>query len=239
MRKTIEKYLWKLLRKADPAYHSAKVSWSQQGEDMIIDFIFTWQLECPMPSYLEIGANHPSNLNNSYFFYKKGCRGVNIEPDSSLFKLLKKSRPLDINLCIGIGAEDMEMDFYKMSMPTLNTFSKVTAETYTADRQFGYPTITAIEKVRILPVNEILNKYFNAAENYFISIDIEGWDFEVLSAIDFSTYRPAVICIETNKLIGKDVEKYINLLDTAGYLLYADTSINSIFLDKKRISNSL
>lgn len=234
MKTILEKYLWKVLRKADPAYHPAKTSWSQQGEDLIIDFIFTWQLGCHQPSYLEIGANHPFHLNNSYFFYKKGCRGVNVEPDTELVKLLNEKRPEDINLQMGIGKTEAEQDFYVMSQSTLNTFDKPTAEEYTRDPQFGFPTIVGVKKIRVQPVNVLLEKYFSNTKNYFLSIDVEGWDFEILSSIDFDRFRPTVICVETNRFAGKDVSSYVRLLKDANYLLYADTGINSIFLDQLR-----
>lgn len=235
MRNTIEKYLWKLLRKADPAYHRSKTSWSQQGEDLIIDFIFSSQLGCALPSYLDIGANHPSSLNNSYLFYKRGCRGVNIEPDPNLIQVLKKKRPGDINLNVGISQENKELDFYMMSSSTLNTFSKITAEQYSVNKQLGCPTIVAVKKIKTVPINDILEKHFKSSADYFISIDVEGLDFEVLSTIDFKKYRPAVICIETNTFIGNNIDKYMALLGDAGYMLYADTSINSIFLNKERV----
>jgi glycosyltransferase involved in cell wall biosynthesis len=65
-----KKYSWK-----------PKISYSQCGEDIIIDFLLTW-LKIKNPTYLDIGANDPVKLSNTYYFYKKGSRGVLIEPDS-------------------------------------------------------------------------------------------------------------------------------------------------------------
>jgi len=63
-------------------------------------------------------------------FYKKGCTGVNIEPDISLFRILKKERSKDTNINKGIGLTDKTelAHFYIMSSSTLNTFSKEEAE---------------------------------------------------------------------------------------------------------------
>lgn len=236
MRKKIDKFLWKLLRKADPAYHSSKTSWAQQGEDLIIDFIFTWQLGCAFPSYLDIGANHPSILSNSYYFYKKGCRGVNIEPDPNLIEHIRSCRPADINLNIGIGKVESELDFYRMSQSTLNTFSKETADDYKTNKQFGYPEIIGVDKVKVLPINDILEKYFKATTDYFISIDVEGLDLEIVKSIDYEKYRPKIICVETlvytrDGLLDKQHE-IIDFILSKGYSCYADTSVNSIFVRK-------
>lgn len=237
MKDFVEKYLWKFLRKTDTAYHRAKSSWAQQGEDLIIDFIFKWHLNCQKPSYLDIGANHPFGLSNTYLFYKKGCTGVNIEPDPALIEQFQKLRPRDINLNIGVGVENAELDFYLMSASTLNTFSKETANEYTKSKLLGYPTIVEVKKLPVIPVNDVLKKYFSQNQPYFISIDVEGWDYEILSSIDFNLYKPKLICIETNQGIQNDLDKYAGLLASAGYFQYAENSINSIFIKEEIIQS--
>ena len=238
--KFLEKFIWKLLRKADPGYHTSRTSFAQQGEDLVIDFIFTWMLNCPNPSYLDIGANHPSHLNNTYFFYKKGCTGVNIEPDPDLIASIKTKRKKDINLSVGIGKEKALLDFYVMETPTLNTFSKEAAEGYPKDERFGKPKIKAIKKVALLPVNDILEKYFANNINYFISIDVEGLDYEILSSINFEKFRPAVICIETDSFLKSlMLNKCTNFLKAVYYSSYGENSINTIFIDNLRFAHPL
>lgn len=237
MKNFLEKYLWKVLRKADTSYHLAKTSWAQQGEDLLIDFIFKSYLNCGNPSYLDIGANHPFALSNTYLFYKKGCRGVNIEPDPALIEEFKRLRPRDININVGVGKEGAMLDFYVMSTPTLNTFSKEVAEKNKRSRHFGYPCIVEVKKIKVVPVNELLKKHFSHNHPYFISIDVEGWDYEILASIDFTLYKPDVICIETNKAIEENIDEHGRLLAKAGYLQYAETSINSIFVKAGIIDN--
>ena len=233
----LEKYLWKILRKSDSSYHSLKTSFSQQGEDLIIDFIFTWMLDCTKPSYLDIGANHPSYLNNTYLFYKKGCTGINIEPDPTLFNFIKKKRKKDVNIQIGVAEKKNILDFYIMETSTLNTFSKEVAIEYSQSERFGKPQIKEVRKINVLPINDILEKYFILNNNYFISIDVEGLDFEILSSINFKKYRPAVICIETDSLIqGINLNRYNTLMEKYDYIKYADNSINSIYIDKLRLN---
>jgi FkbM family methyltransferase len=227
----IEKYLWKFLRKAEPAYHPSKTSWAQQGEDLLIDFVFTQYLNCKTPSYLDFGANHPYHLSNTYFFYKKGARGVNVEPDPSLLIQLEEKRPFDININAGVGKEKGSFDFFLMSNPTLNTFSKEMAEEYTQRSQFGYPSIRETRKIEVLTANEILEKHFLEDKLYFISIDVEGLDYIILQSIDYTRYRPPLICVETN---GKDEELYNSFMKSKGYLLYANNQINSIFLTEEK-----
>ncbi|HOZ86519.1 MAG TPA: FkbM family methyltransferase [Bacteroidia bacterium] len=215
-----------------------KISYSQCGEDLIIDFIFV-TLKIDKPSYLDIGAHHPWYLSNSAFFYLKQCKGVTVEPDPSLFEVIKKERPADISLNVGVGLESGESaDFYIMNIPTLNTFSKTEAERYAA-----YPgkEIKKVVKLPLLTVNEIIQKQFQGKTPNFVSIDVEGMDLEIVSSFDFNKYRPEVFCIETLTYTENNSERKITeIIDymlKQGYFLYADTYINSVFVDEKAWKN--
>src|SRR5687767_12978486 len=100
-----------------------KKSYSQSGEDMIVNFIFE-QLGINLPTYLDIGAFHPYIISNTAFFYDKGCTGINIEPSPVNFKLFTKARKRDINLNIGISEKEQTIKYYNFEEPALNTFSE-------------------------------------------------------------------------------------------------------------------
>ena len=74
-------------------------SYSQEGEDMVLYRIFEKQKS---GFYVDIGAYHPKRFSNTYFFYKRGWRGINIEPNPEAIKLFKKYRVGDINLEMGV-----------------------------------------------------------------------------------------------------------------------------------------
>ncbi|MES2592731.1 MAG: FkbM family methyltransferase [Bacteroidota bacterium] len=217
----------------DTTHEKPKLSYSQCGEDLIIDFIFE-QFKLPKISYLDIGAHHPTYINNTALFYKKGSVGVCIEPDPFLFKRIKKVRDRDVCLNVGIGVgKEREADFYIMSIPTLNTFSKEEAERYAS---YGDKRIARVIKMPIVPVNEIIQKHFNSSPD-FISLDVEGLDFSILQSFDFERYRPKVWCIETltyseNKTEEK-IKETIDFMLSKNYFVYADTFINTIFVDNE------
>src|SRR4051812_7168126 len=98
-----------------------RVSYSQCGEDLILEHILGEYLRIPQPSYLDLGAHHPTYLSNTYRFYRKGGSGVCVEPDPVLFAPLRAARPRDVCLNAGVGASDAGgADFYVMSSRTLN-----------------------------------------------------------------------------------------------------------------------
>lgn len=224
----------------DNAYFSQRVSYSQSGEDLIVSFLLRSVLKVETPTYFDIGAHHPYAFNNTYLFYTQGSTGINIEPDPSLFKYIAKKRPRDININAGIGFDPLEetANFYIMSSRELNTFSRVEAERVC---KMGAACILEIAKIKLINVNNILSKYFSETSLDFLSIDVEGWDFEILSNIQLSTYRPKVICVETiiYDVSGRIVKRHetIDFLLKNNYLIYADTSINTIFVRDDLILN--
>ena len=213
-----------------------KKSYSQCGEDLIVKFIFD-TISIAKPSYIDIGAHDPFLISNTALFNELGSRGINIDPDSNLFEKIKTVRSKDINLNIGVGPEKSKMDLYIMSEKALNTFSKQEAENCIKE---GLEIIDT-KSVDILTVDEIINKYNNGVFPDFLSLDAEGFDFDILKSINFNQYYPKVICVETISFSksGKGVknQEIVEFLCSKGYLIYADTYINTIFVNKQTWSN--
>ena len=173
------------------ALHDPRVpaawSYSQQGEDLIVESICGF-LKIEKPTFLDIGAADPTGHNNTYLFYSKGCRGVLVEPNPALWRRLREVRPQDTLLNIGIGVTDQtEADYFVMSVPGLNTFSKAQVE-----RVISSPgRMTRIEKVLKMPlvnINKIIGEHFRGAPD-FLSVDTEGLDFDILKSVDFDRFR--------------------------------------------------
>ncbi|HOV13574.1 MAG TPA: FkbM family methyltransferase [Spirochaetota bacterium] len=210
-----------------------KISYSQSGEDIIIDFVFYNILRIDKPSYIDIGAHHPYYLSNTALFYKNGCKGINIEPNPDLIKLFYRYRKKDINLNIGISDKNQVLDFYIIDPPTMSGFSKEESLKVTENHNFK---IKEIKKIETFNIKEILDKYNNSKFPDFLNLDAEGLEEIILSSIDFKTNYPKIICLETIEYSengrGKKNDKIINFLENNGYIVYADTNINTIFVNK-------
>lgn len=214
-----------------------KRSYSQSGEDLIVKYIFD-VLGIKKPSYLDIGAHHPYNLSNTALFYEGGSRGINIEPDPILIKSFIQHRKDDVNLNIGISDKKSVLDFYIINNPVLNTFSKEEAENYFKE---GNYRIVDTKKVEVSTVKSVLDEHRNGLFPEFLSIDAEGVDEIVLKSLDLMNNFPVVICVETisfsNKGKGRKNHELIEFIKSKGYLLYADTYINSIFVREENWNN--
>jgi FkbM family methyltransferase len=227
----LKRFLKKCAKGIDIIFLKAKASYSQMGEDVIIDYLFN-SIKIANPTYLEIGTNQPKIGNNTYGLYKKGCKGVCIEPDISMIKLIQQQRPNDTVLNIGIViSEKANADFYLFPcvINGWSTFSKEEADIRKKDSGVDYHIVS----VPLKNINTIMKEYFNPHPN-FISLDVEGLDLEILQSIDFAQFKPEVICVETITFgYLNNTEKKITAINdymySKGYFAYADTHANTIF----------
>ncbi len=208
----------------------SKPSYSQCGEDMIVNYIFRLR-GINNPTYMDIGANHPFFISNTAFFYKIGCKGVNIEANPDLMKEFHLFRRKDINLNIGVGPQSGEMDFFIINDPTLSTFSREEATSITANGKYK---IKEVKKIKLVPISEILEKYCKGVFPDFLSIDAEGMDLEILKTINYSITFPKVICVEAAEYseigAGNRRSELIDFLISKGYYEYANTNLNAIMV---------
>lgn len=205
-----------------------KKSFSQSGEDLLISFIFSNLLKIKKPSYLDIGANHPFNFNNTFVLYKNGCRGINIDPNPNSIRLFKKFRKEDTNLQIGINDKPGKLILYTNANSMLNTF----------DENLATKNGDIIDKidVSVETIHSVLDQHNKGIFPDLLSLDAEGMDMRILKSIDFENNFPKVICVETIEKLGENEwiknDEIIQYLKSRNYLLHSDTFINSLFIHK-------
>jgi FkbM family methyltransferase len=213
-------------------------SYSQVGEDRILSFLFS-DKKINVINYLDIGTNLPVISNNTYLFYTRGSHGVCVEADKSLIPLIKKFRPKDriINAGVSINQIETHADFYIFDVKGLSTFDKDEA---IRRESYGTYKILEIDRVQLIDINSLINQNFTTYPD-FLSIDIEGLDLDVLKSLNFDLYPIPVICVETclyseNHIRQKD-NSISKILIEQGYEVYADTYVNTIFVEKKWFYN--
>ena len=212
-------------------------SYAQAGEDRILSYLFG-TMGVVQPSYLDIGANLPKTGSNTFLFYERGSEGVCVEADPALFENLSKVRTRDRCINAGITFDDRkEADFYVFSVPALNTLSKEEAE---FRERTGSCRVEKIIRIPLKTINEVIEENFDRTPD-LLSLDIEGIDLEVLKSLDFERHRPLAMCVETITFSeNRTEEKIVEILDfvtSKGYFIYADTHINTIFVDEEKFSD--
>jgi len=232
----LKDFIKKTVYKIVPPPFMYNRTFSQTGEDAIVQFLFA-DKKMNKISYLDIGTNLPDHINNTYLFYLSGSSGVCVEADKTLIPQIKKIRPRDKVLNIGISDKaEHEANFYIFNFG-MNTFDEKEVALRTAS---GNYKVLEVVKMPLQSINSIIKNNFVSYPD-FLSIDIEGLDLSVLKTLDFNSFPIPVICTETcayseNHVRPKDF-RIQEFLTFVGYEVYADTYINTIFVNKKWFYN--
>ena len=169
-------------------YFIKRKSYAMDGEDIAIN-VFNKKLEKGF--YVDIGAHHPIQRNNTHLLFKKGWEGINIDINKFSIDLFNFLRPEDLNLQIAVSDKEGELSFYyQKKFSQLNTTDKEIAK---ENFQGNYQE----KKVKCQTIQNILDnsKYSNKKID-FLNIDVEGAEMKVLNTLNFEIYDPSLICVE-------------------------------------------
>jgi len=205
-----------LLRK----FRSRKISYSLSGIDLLVTHIFQNKKK---GFFIDIGCNHPVYNNNTYLLYKKGWRGINVDLDKQSIDLFNIYRKHDFNKNVAVSSVSKEVDLYFYhNKSAINTLNKTSAE-------FQKAIPKEVRKITTNTLNTIiLESSFADKKVDFLSIDVEGYELEVLKGFDLKKYSPKVIVIEFLDLSLKKLEvvnfKIQNVLDSPVYKYMTDNN---------------
>lgn len=222
MKLLLGRYNLKLLKMktATPFIHQCLGSFSQFQEDLLIDLLL---LSKNSGFYVDVGANDPDVNSNTKRFYMRGWSGINIEPNLIPFKKLCLDRTRDLNLNIGMAPERDHITFYSMSDNTISSFDKETAEKKSAIYKLPIRPV----KIEVWPLRDVFDKYLNGRKIDFMSVDAEGFDFQVLKSNDWERYRPTLLIVEINN----EYQGIVSFLEEKKYMLVFNNYYNGVFID--------
>jgi hypothetical protein len=191
-----------------------KVYHSQMGEDMILKNLFQNKEN---GFYIDIGAYHPVELSNTYYFYKKGWRGINVDATPGSMKIFRSLRRDDINLEMGVADNDCERDYYLFHSKTLNTFTQEGLK-YVKNQFNAEPY--RVMKIKFMTLEKLLDTYLPSTVTQidFLNVDVEGADELVIRSNNWNKYKPKVICIERHMNYNEFKETQLcKFLEDKGY----------------------
>jgi FkbM family methyltransferase len=202
-------------------------SYAQEGEDLILYRMIYGKIEKGF--YVDVGAHHPKRFSNTYFFYRKGWQGINIEPMPGSKSNFDKVRPRDITLEIPINSKEEELTYYIFNDPALNGFSKDVS--LLRNQSFDYKIIKTVD-MKTTTLSNVLNEHLLSGQRInLLSIDVEGLDLEVLKSNDWRTYKPDFIMVEDKEfnIVQPEKSTIFSFLQQMNYQLVAKTLSTSIF----------
>ena len=209
------------------------ISYAQNFEDVML-----WRAlkHIKKGFYIDVGANDPVIDSVTKAFYDYGWAGINIEPISSHFADLEKTRLRDINLRCAVGEKEGETFIWESEVRGWATIEKSVIQ-----NSIGNGITGIYHRVPLRTLEDICEEYATG-EIHFLKIDVEGFENSVLAGANFNKFRPWIIVIEAtspNSTI-EIFEEWEHLLITAKYkFAYAD-GLNRFYVaeeQKKLISN--
>lgn len=211
-------------------------TYAQRGEDLIVEALLHAHLakqgrHWDSLFYIEIGANHPISTSNTYLLYSsRGASGVLVEPNPELHPLIAKARARDTLVAAAIlPAPQPSVTLHIGNAHELTSVDAAHVESFGAFGGAG--GIRNRIEVPGIGINELFAAHAANRPFDFLSIDCEGIDHELAKAIDFETFKPAVVQLEPSDHFFPGARaRMVNLMESRSYRLVAMTEINVIFL---------
>jgi FkbM family methyltransferase len=204
------------------------MNYSQNNEQQLIQQYFGEA----KGTVLDIGANDGKTLSNSLACIERGWAATLVEPSEKCFGKLTELHNGNSNVeCFRVAIADKCADlefhesgehakqYYGENHSLLSSLKKEETKKWTSE-VFTPTVVKAIDF-------ETLIRESKFKEWSLISIDAEGFDWEILIQINLNAVRCNMLIVENN---GAEQGKYIKYCEGFGMRLYSTTPQNLIFV---------
>jgi FkbM family methyltransferase len=203
------------------------VSYSLNFEDVILHRLF------PVTQtgfYVDVGAGHPRFENDTFSFYQRGWRGINIEPNHGFHCALMKERPRDINLQVVLSdSSGGALTYYELNGSGLSTCD--------VDQATAYQAAGRDMVLREVPVTTLSSILTEAGIDHIniLKVDVEGFEEKVLNGNDWDKFRPDVVVVEAiypERPIRRPT-KILSFMEQRGYRHVHFDGLNDFYLERE------
>lgn len=158
--------------------------------------------------YIDVGCNKPVRFSNSFYFYLRNWQGLCIDGNEELTREFQRVRKKDNVVHALVSNEEKKVNFHLSKdhheISTMDSDAKAKLS-----QQWQYDYSLEMQTIRL---DKLLQQQGISPGDAidFLSIDVEGHDFEVLQSIDLRQYRPRFIVIETHDtLLTEQISDYL------------------------------
>jgi len=175
--------------------------------------------------FVDLAANHWEHLSNTYALetFNK-WKGVCIEPHPMYLEGLLSNRKCKIFTC-AVGASDNEVVKFRFSKGAQGVFGGVVAEgmdnqgSEADDKEVASVTLTTLLDFAGAP-----------AVMDYLSLDVEGAEFQVVKGLDHSKYTFHIVTVErpkqnTHHALARAGYRFVYQMTTFGECIYLHRSI--------------
>ncbi|MBD1164945.1 FkbM family methyltransferase [Pelagibacterales bacterium SAG-MED13] len=181
--------------------------------------------------FVDLGCFHPTRHNNTFQFYKKNWKGINVDLNPVTIELFNFFRSKDINInCAISNKKEYKKLYFVNDFSPLNTIDPNHLNFLKKNFSLNKDNFS-IKKVKTENINNILKKYkFYKID--FLNIDLEGLESEIIQSINFKKYKINLICIEIlnhNNMSKNKSKKIKQILKKNKFKFLKKIGVNSIY----------
>lgn len=186
--------------------------------------------------FVDVGAHDGLSINNTLYFEKNNnWTGINIEPINDVYNKLIINRPNCINLECAITNNEGEEKFMRVSgysemiSGLVNDYDYRHMIRLNDEINENGGNIDIVD-VKTYKLETIFDKY-NIKTVNFLSIDVEGAEFNVIKSINFDKVFIDIIIFENNyKDTSVEIVKYLK--QKGYYMLCSENETDIIVIHK-------
>jgi len=161
-------------------------SFAQWGEDLLVWDYFQHRTH---GFFIEVGANDPVSLSQTYLLEQNGWEGILVEPQAVCCEKLRKLRPRSKVIEAACGApEQRGKALFRVA--SSNDRSALAWQEADAD-----VICAGTVEVDLVTLDEVLQADGNPKPD-FVSIDVEGGELAVLQGFNLTRFQPALLVVE-------------------------------------------
>ena len=177
--------------------------------------------------YADVGANHPYKGSNTYLLYRAGWRGLTLEPIKSHCEQHRSIRPEDVCINAAAGRSAASGTFHEMNPTGLSTFDAEAVAALVAGRRAV--RVDSYE-VPIVTLAEVWEEAFGQRRPDLVSIDTEGFEFEVLAGAKLEQLAPTLVLLEFESAVDRGRQaRLVEVMGSSGYTLLKQFGVNGLF----------
>ncbi len=178
---------------------------SQHGEDKEIGKFFEKK---PQGYYFDIGCFHPIRYSNTFYLFKKGWSGTNIDVNQTSIDLFNIARPNDKNICAAISDVSNEVDFFEDDI--LGPVNTIENKMYKKSKGIFFKK-GIVKKIKTSKIFDIISESILHKKTDFLNIDAEGSDFKIIKQINLKKSNISLVAIETHDPNGNKLDDFNNI----------------------------
>lgn len=182
--------------------------------------------------FVEAGANDGYTQSNTYYLERfRNWTGVLIEPLPAAYERCRRERPRSKVFCCALVADGHDGGPVPMLASNLTSLVRGAMKSPQADethsRDGAQVQRTVVEEIEA-PARTLTSVLDEAGAGRidFLSLDVEGFELQVLNGLDFGRFRPAYILVEARFREEID-DRLLPMYEIAGELSHHDVLYRS------------